>query len=360
LTWEGAGEYHRFLNKAHLHTTRKPVVLKQEIIDWLKLHTRPSSNSKNTVKWKDEAKQPQTHITEWREETLAQMFKKCKLDIVHANLLHRTYFYNSIPMFVKKVKPQEALCPYHMTYWKWTKELQRKRVQWHVLDEKTLRCTCTCVFCSADGCAHGKKPDGGKCASRKCERCKDNDCPAEWTENAPTTHWYTSSLKKRLGGGNFWHDKLHEGSRLHMMENWKQEMEAFEAHEERMIRNKEKVDYLKKNLPQGHVLIKADFIQNYQHSRGRESDSAYYNKRQTQLLTFVVWHHTAESTEENPVIKISYYDYLSGYLKHTSLFFQKCFLHLMQVLREELPYKPKKVCCAPTKFTEISHGYRAR
>jgi hypothetical protein len=76
-----------------------------------------------------------------------------------------------------------------------------------------------------------------------------------------------------------------------MMENLKQEMEAFEAHEEIMIRNKEKVDYLKKNLPQAHVLIKADFIQNYQHSRGQESDSAYYNKRQMQLLTFVVAPH---------------------------------------------------------------------
>ena len=107
--------------------------------------------------------------------------------------------------------------------------------------------------------------------------------------------------------------------------------------------NKAQVDWLKKNLPAGEVLIKADFIQNYEHSRGQESDSAYYNKRQTQLLTFVVWYHSKDSTEEKPDIKIKYYDYLSGYLKHTSLFFQKSFLHLMEYLKKDLPYKPMKV-----------------
>ena len=70
----------------------------------------------------------------------------------------------------------------------------------------------------------------------------------------------------------------------------------------------------------------------------------YYNKRQTQLLTFVVWYHTKESTPDKPEIKIKYYDYLSGYLKHTSLFFQKCFTYLIEFLKTDIPHKIRKVC----------------
>jgi hypothetical protein len=343
IGWEQAGELTKFVTKIAIHRSKKPVYFKKEVVDWLLENTRPSSNSKNMVTYKDETAHKQKHITQWREESLRQLFKRCKLTLEHGQLLHRTYFYSSIPKFVKMVKPMEALCPYHMTFRKWTKELERKRMQWHVLADKLLKCVCLCIFCSGAGCAHGKTPDTGTCASNTCLRCKDHKCPAEWTEAAPLTVWYTSALKKRLGGGNFWQDKEHTGSRLSMMSKWEEEMKAFEAHNERNIWNKEKVDWLKRNIPHDNVLIKADFIQNYEHSRGQESDSAYYNKRQTQLLTFVVWYHSKESTDDKPVIKIKYYDYLSGYLKHTSLFFQKCFMHLLEILKKDLPYKPRKV-----------------
>ena len=241
------------------------------------------------------------------------------------------------------VKPMEALCPYYMAARKWSKELRKKRNLWHVLKDPELVCTCTCDFCKSDGCDHGKNPDGGMCEYRDCNRCKEVKCPAEWTTNSPLATWYTSRLSKRLGGGNVMKDKLHTDTRLKMMQKWETEMKAFEEHDGRAKWIKSKVDWLKHNLPRGHVLIKGDFIQNIVHTRGQETDSAYYNKRQTQLLTFVVWYHAEDSTEENPNIQIKYYDYLSGYLKHTSLFFQKCFVHLMKYLQQDLPEKPRKV-----------------
>ena len=73
-----------------------------------------------------------------------------------------------------------------------------------------------------------------------------------------------------------------------MMSNWLDEMKAFEEHEKRMKQNKEKVDWLKEHLPTENVLIKADFIQNYEYTRGQESDEAYYNKKQIQIFTFMV------------------------------------------------------------------------
>ncbi len=120
-------------------------------------------------------------------------------------------------------------------------------------------------------------------------------------------------------------------------------MKAFKIHDDRVNLIKNKLNYLKKNLPFGEVLIKSDFIQNIVHKRGAEPTTGYYDKRQTQLLTFVVWCHAEDWIKEKPVIELYYFDYLSAYLKHTSLFFQKCFTHLNQYLNENLPHKITKV-----------------
>lgn len=349
--WLAAGEYTPLVRRVQIRRSRKPIALQENVIRWLEDHSEQSSNSKNLVKYKDENNVKQEHIVQWRDESLAGLFKKCKLEITHGDLLKRTYFYNAVPSFIKVVRPAEAVCPYHMAARKWTKELKRKRLQWHGLCDPTLVCVCACVFCSPDGCNHGKNPDGEGpvykvghiCANHKCNRCKDSKCPAEWTNEPPLAVWYTTTITKRLGGGNSFADKQHTATRKVMMGKWLEEMKGFEKHEERVAAVKTKVDWLKRNLPVGHILIKGDFIQNITHSRGVEPPEAYYNKRQTQLLTFVVWHHTAESTPEKPDIKMDYYDYLSGYLRHTSLFFQKCFSHLIQYLKENLPQKLRKV-----------------
>ena len=138
-------------------------------------------------------------------------------------------------------------------------------------------------------------------------------------------------------------EKTHQGTRQKFMEKYTHQMKILREHQGRVDQVKKQVEWLKANLPRGHVLIKGDFIQNIVHRRGIEDSTAYYNKRQSQLLTFVVWHHTEKSTEEHPDIQISYFDYVSGYLKHTSLFFQKCFTHLLQHLQDWLPYRLTKV-----------------
>ena len=341
-SWENAGEYLRLFVKVQIRRSKKPVSFKENVLQWLMDHTRPSSNSKNVIKWKDEDKQVSNHIVQWREESLAKMFQRCKLELHYGQMLHRTYFYHLIPPFIKKLRPMEGLCPYHMSHRSWGKELARKREQWHCTRKEDQYCACTCRFCSSDGCNHGKNPDGGVCAEMSCVRCRYVTCPVEWTEDWKTV-WYTTSLQKREGGGMHWVDDKHTGTRQKMMRNWLKEMDAFEEHNNRVEWIKNKVLWLKNNLPHGHILIKADFIQNISHSRAAESSSAYYNKRQTQLLVFVVWYHAEESTEENPVIKKKYYDYLSGFLKHTSLFFQKCFTHLLEYLCNDLPQNFTKV-----------------
>lgn len=88
-------------------------------------NTRPTSNTKNVTIWKDkETKNILEHIVQWREKSITSMFESCKLEIRDGNLLHRSYFHTSIPLFVKKVKPMEGLCPYHMSARKWERELE--------------------------------------------------------------------------------------------------------------------------------------------------------------------------------------------------------------------------------------------
>ena len=83
-------------------------------MQWLIDNTRPSSNTSNMIKWKDPDKQPKQHIVQWREESLAKMFEKCKIEIHFGDVLKKSYFYNCVPPFIKVVKPMTALCPYHM------------------------------------------------------------------------------------------------------------------------------------------------------------------------------------------------------------------------------------------------------
>ena len=64
-----------------------------------------------------------------------------------------------------------------------------------------------------------------------------------------------------------------------MMEHWQIEMKSYFTHHSKAEKIKSVVNWLKKNLPFGNILIKGDFIQNIVHKRRRESSTAYYNKR---------------------------------------------------------------------------------
>lgn len=105
------------------------------------------------------------------------------------------------------------------------------------------------------------------------------------------------------------------------------------AHERHVNHHKAQFRQLRDNLGENEIIIQADFIQNIAHSRGRETSASYYSKRQTQFLSFVVWYRGTERGKPKTFKK--HIDYLSGYLKHSSLFFSKCVTHLLTHLRDE-------------------------
>ena len=60
------------------------------------------------------------------------------------------------------------------------------------------------------------------------------------------------------------------------------------------------------------------------------------------MLTFAVWYQ--EKRADGTVAKRKmYFDYLSSYLKHNSLYFQKCMVHLLKYLKEVLHIPYNKV-----------------
>ena len=89
------------------------------------------------------------------------------------------------------------------------------------------------------------------------------------------------------------------------------------------------------------------------HSRGRETSSSYYGKRQSQFLSFVVWY-----CRENPDGTITRYktnfDFISSYLSHTSLFWQKCTSFLLTHLKQEMGVRVKKVQIAVSSGNQNS------
>jgi hypothetical protein len=96
--------------------------------------------------------------------------------------------------------------------------------------------------------------------------------------------------------------------------------------------------HLLENLPDKTVIIKSDFIQNIAHSHGQETSQSYYRKCQTQFLYFTVWYKKGGKTVK------TYVDYLSSYLAHNSMFFQKCVYHLLTYLREEVEVEFDRIC----------------
>lgn len=132
------------------------------------------------------------------------------------------------------------------------------------------------------------------------------------------------------------------GTRKQMMKTMKKEMGAFAAHTKHVIYHKEQLMRLHDNFPHDSIIVKCDFIQNILHGRGRETSQAYFNKRQSQFLSFVVWYwkETTPGTWEKHKL---YLDYLSSYLAHNSLYFQKCLRHLLEHLRDEVGINFRKV-----------------
>jgi hypothetical protein len=301
---------------------------------WIDDHTTPSSNTKNTVKVVEDGATSH-HVIHWRTETISDLFHRCKIEAASklGLVFNRSYFHNCIPSYVRSKKRQDGLCPIHHTGLGLEKEFLRKRALWH------SKCECRCAFCSPDDCNHGKSPDGGKCSLFTCNRCKEVQCPLEWS--ATRTSWLRPIQKKREGGGVTWTNEQYLGTRNDMSITIKREMDIFVAHSEHVIYHKSQARTLLEGLTDDEIIIKCDFIQNIVHSRGRETSASFYGKRQTQFLSFVVWYFAPVG---GVLMKQKIFvDYLSSYLKHNSLFFQKCLAHLLAYIRDDVGADFKKV-----------------
>lgn len=310
------------------------------VTDWIKDHTTPSSNTKNivSIKEKDEdgEEQKTDHVVHWRTDSIPSMFERCKLEVQErfGESMSQSFFYACIPPFVRMKKHQDGLCPIHHTGLSMEKELTRIRARWHT------NCTCSCLFCREDGCDHGNNPtEGGKCSFFTCERCRQEQCAREWS-SVPTV-WNLPVQERRKGGGLYWVNEEFKGKRRECMELMQREVLAFNKHHRHALFHKNQMRYLLENFGEDEVVISCDFIQNIVHTRGRETSQSYYGKRQTQFLTFTIWYYAEEEGEMKQ--QKLHVDYLSSYLKHNSLFFQKCFTHLLTHLRDEVGLTFRKV-----------------
>lgn len=147
--------------------------------------------------------------------------------------------------------------------------------------------------------------------------------------------------KKRKGGGLYWYNEEHQGTRKQMMRRFKREMKKFNEHDKHVQHHRDQKQILFDTCKSDEVIIQTDFIQNICHSRGRETSQSYYGKRQTQFLSFVIWYWVLiDGVFEKQKLHV---DYLSSYLKHNSLYFQKCLVHLLTYLRDEIGVEFRKV-----------------
>lgn len=324
---------------------------------WIHDYTTPSSNTRNVVMRKHKGT-IEEHVVHWRTETLAFMYDKCKKYIFQktGRVFFKSFFISCMPFYIRLKRRQDGLCPAHYTGIALAKELGRKRSVWH------KNCTCTCDFCKSTGCNHGHSPLGGKyvnfkkfifiyqilflfiiffrCSFFTCNRCARVKCPAEW--NSVSTRWLRPVQKKRQGGGIYWTNEEMVEHRSTMLTTLKKEMSSFAKHSEHVQYSKEQMQNLQDQFGQTEVIIKADFIQNIVHHRGQETSQSYYGKRQTQFLCFVVWFHVIINGTLTK--KKLFFDYLSSYLKHNSLYFQKCLTHLLLHLQVNLGIEFSKVC----------------
>lgn len=346
-----------FIQPSNTSRTKFSAKVPDYIIGWILQNTTPSSNMRNTVR----VVVPQRptfipvkklrggrlfveHVVRWRTDSLLDMYRACKQEVPDEfNDMERNfsfnYFYDCIPDFVKMRKKMDGLCPIHHSGMSWENEIARHRLKWH------KNCACkTCVFCkpAPHGCDHGRNPLGGSCTRFTCLRCRNKRCFIDWADNMHT-QWIVKVQRTRDTGGTTWVDEVENGTRSDFMQLARDEMETFDKHHEHCQWHKRKVTELLANLRPGEVYIKFDYIQNIVHERGAETSSAYYGKRQTQFLSFVVWYCKRDHNGNVTRHKI-YRDYLSSYLKHNSLYWQKSIKHLLRHLRNKLKIKIKKVC----------------
>ena len=69
----------------------------------------------------------------------------------------------------------------------------------------------------------------------------------------------------------------------------KEKLDHFAEHDKHVKWSKKQMRKLKRHLPADGIIIKADFIENLSHIRATETSQSWFGRRQSQMLTVVVW-----------------------------------------------------------------------
>lgn len=174
-----------------------PTAIAMAVRSWIINNTTPSSNTMNVIRVRERGL-IYDHVVHWRTDTLQDMFDSCILALFPelGVAFSKSFFFRCIPAYVKLKRRQDGLCPYHHTGITLQRELLAKRGKWHT------NCTCQCLFCSPNGCNHGKDPLEGQCSLFTCTRCTNIQCPRDW---ADIRSYYNMPVQmKRPGGGIYW------------------------------------------------------------------------------------------------------------------------------------------------------------
>lgn len=167
--------------------------------------------------------------------------------------------------------------------------------------------------------------------------CSVDDCPVECSSTVPES-WIVPIASKNLKNDR---DKYapnqmvhvsHTGTRQQFLDGYKQVTEKATDHKLHVAWQKNVIKTLKTSLPMDTVMMRWDFLMNYSHISSVEVGNAFYGRRQTTVLVATVWYHSEKSTERKPDIVKKYHAFVSPYLYHTSLVFQKAFTALLPML----------------------------
>ena len=134
------------------------------------------------------------------------------------------------------------------------------------------------------GCNHGPV-----CSWGACKHCSLTTCPLEQVNTDCT--WTEPSNKERVGKkmGKEWLTIEHKDTRQDYMNTMKIKLEKFAEHDKHVTWSKKQMRKLKRHLPADGIILKCDFIENLAHIRAAETSQSWFGRRQTQMLTAVVW-----------------------------------------------------------------------
>lgn len=117
------------------------------------------------------------------------------------------------------------------------------------------------------------------------------------------------------------------------METWKSVFTDTKDHKLHVAHHKITVlPTLKTELPRNTILMRWDFLMNYTHISSVEVGNAFYGRRQSSLLIATVWMHTPTEVDGETKITKQYHSFVSHYLAHSTIFFQKAFIAILPLL----------------------------